>query len=97
MSPNLLSLQPLVLGRHVDGADLRISRSIVASELRMLILDVTEMGLDEDTAEFVIDSARKLISRLDDAVKDREISKVESDLGRLQVVVHQALKRKGEG
>ena len=60
----------------------------------MLIIDVGEMGLDDDTADFITDRASHLISMLDSADEEREVDKVESDLGRLQVVVRQALKRK---
>ena len=74
--------------------ELASSKSRLAAELKMLIIDVGEMGLDEDTADFVTDRASHLISILDSADEERDIDKVESDLGRLQVVVRQALKRK---
>lgn len=59
----------------------------------MLIINVDEMDIDADTAEFVADSARGLAADVEDAVNERELSRIETDLGRLQVVVHQALKR----
>jgi hypothetical protein len=61
----------------------------------MFILDIGEMGLDADTAEFVGDGASKLITELDRVVEDEQLARIESGLGRLQIAVRQALKREG--
>ena len=78
---------------QVLDAGFRGAKSRLAAELSMLIVDVDEMNIDTDTAEFVADSARGLVADVEDAVNERELSRIEADLGRLQVVVHQALKR----
>jgi hypothetical protein len=76
-------------------ADFRGVKSRLAAELRMFIIDVHEMRIDADTADFVTDRAGGLVAKIEDAVNERELNRIESDLGRLQVVVHQALKRNG--
>lgn len=69
----------------------------LGAEIKLLIIDVEEMGLDEDTTEIVVDKARGLISRLDDSVKERELDRIKDELGRLQSVLHQALLRRKKG
>ncbi len=59
----------------------------------MLVLEAKEMGLDEDTLDIVADRANRLLFSLDGAIEERELNRVESDLGRLQIVVRQAAKR----
>jgi hypothetical protein len=76
-------------------ADFRGAKSRLAAELRMFIIDVHDMRIDADTAEFVTDRAGGLVAKIEDVISERELNRIESDLGRLQVVVHQALKRKG--
>ena len=61
----------------------------------MFILEIEEMGLDADTTEFVSEGAARLIAELDRVVEDEQLDKIESGLGRLQIVVRQALKRNG--
>ena len=73
-------------------AGFRGAKSRLAAELRMLIIDVEDMGIDSATAEFVADSARGLVADVEDAVNERELRRIETDLGRLQVVVHQGVK-----
>ncbi|MDA4127657.1 MAG: hypothetical protein OK452_10745 [Thaumarchaeota archaeon] len=63
------------------------------AELKLLIIDVEEMGLDPDTVEIVVDKARGLISKIDDSVTERELDRIKDELGRLQSVLHQALLR----
>ncbi len=81
----------------MGDVDLRGAKSRLAAELKMLIIDVGDMRIDSDTADFVADSAGTLVARVDDAASERDLSRIESDLGRLQAVVHQALKRSGAG
>ena len=76
-------------------ADFKVVKNRLAAEVRMFIIDVGEMRIDADTAEFVADRAGGLATRIEDAVNERELSRIETDLGRLQVVVHHALKRNG--
>jgi hypothetical protein len=66
----------------------------LSAELKLLIIDAGEMGLDEDTEEIVVDKARGLIARIDDSVTERELDRIKDELGRLQSVLHQALLRK---
>ena len=79
----------------MGDAEFRNVKSRLAAEVRLFIIDVGELQIDADTAEFVADRAGGLVTKIEDAVNERELSRVESDLGRLQVVVHQALKRNG--
>ena len=76
-------------------ADFRGVKSRLAAELRMFIIDVHDMKIDADTVDFVTDRAGGLVAKIEDAVNERELNRIESDLGRLQVVIHQALKRHG--
>ncbi len=69
------------------------ARSRISSELKMLVLEAREMGLDEDTLDIVADRANRLLFNLDGATEEKELDRVESDLGRLQIVVRQAAKR----
>ncbi|MDA4126864.1 MAG: hypothetical protein OK452_06655 [Thaumarchaeota archaeon] len=69
----------------------------LSAELKLLIIDAGEMGLDEDTEEIVVDKARGLIARIDDSVTERELDRIKDELGRLQSVLHQALLRKKRG
>jgi hypothetical protein len=69
------------------------TRSRVSAELKMLIIEIAEMGLDQDTAEFVSDRASRLLSDLDFAEEEKQLERVESGLSRLQLVVHQARNR----
>ena len=78
-------------------SEFRAEQSKLGAELKLLIIDVEEMGLDEDTTEIVMDKARGLISKLDDSVNERELNHVKEDLGRLQSVLHQALLRQKKG
>ncbi len=77
----------------MDLPEFRTARGRVAAELRMFKLEIGEMGLDADTAEFLSDRVSNLIAQLDQVERENELNRIESDLGRLQVVVHQALKR----
>ncbi len=98
-SPVNLSLRLFSLpceGLSSRLAELNEGKSRVAAELKLFIIDVSEMGLDEDTTDFITDRATHLISMLDGADKGRELDKIESDLGRLQIVVRQALRRKND-
>lgn len=79
----------------MGDAEFRNVKSRLAAEVRLFIIDVGELQIDADTAEFVADRAGGLVTKIEDAVNERELGRVESDLGRLQVVVHQALKRNG--
>ena len=78
-------------------SEFRAEQSKLGAELKLLIIDVEEMGLDEDTTEIVMDKARGLISKLDDSVNERELNHVKEDLGKLQSVLHQALLRQKKG
>ena len=79
----------------MEESQFNVARSRVLAELKMFILDIGEMGLDADTAEFVSDGASKLIAELDRVVEDEQLARIESGLGRLQIAVRQALKREG--
>ncbi len=59
----------------------------------MLVIEFREMGIDTDTTDFVTDMAQGLIADVEAVADERGLRRVESDLGRLQVVVHQAVKR----
>ena len=78
-------------------SEFKAEQGKLGTELKLLILDVEEMGLDEDTTEIVVDKARGLISRIDDSVNERELGRIRDELGRLQSVLHQALLRKKKG
>ncbi len=78
-------------------AEFAVARSRISSELKMLVVDAREQGLDEDTIEFVADRVTVLLMNLDGVTKEKELDRVETDLGRLQVVVRQALKRRRSG
>ncbi|HEV2138998.1 MAG TPA: hypothetical protein VGR53_09150 [Nitrososphaerales archaeon] len=78
-------------------SEFKAEQSKLSAELKLLIIDVEEMGLDEDTTEIVVDKARGLISRLDDSVNERELNRIKDELGRLQSVLHQALLRQKKG
>ncbi len=78
----------------MEDSDFRASWSRVSAEIKMFIFEISELGLDEDTAEFVRDGASRLIADLDHVVEDKQLNRIESSLGRLQVTVRQALKRK---
>jgi hypothetical protein len=73
--------------------EFKVEQGKLGAELKLLIIDVEEMGLDEDTSEIVVDKARGLLSRIDDSVTERELDRVKEELGRLQSVVHQAMIR----
>ena len=75
----------------MGDAEFRNVKSRLAAEVRLFIIDVGELQIDADTAEFVADRAGGLVTKIEDAVNERELGRVESDLGRLQVVVHKAL------
>ncbi len=70
-----------------------VAKSRISSELKMLVVDAKEMGLDDDTIDFVADRATILLMNLDRVTNEMELDKVESDLSRLQIVVRQAVKR----
>ena len=80
----------------MGDVDFRSAKSRLAAEVRMFIIDIGEMKLDEDTADFLADRAGRLVARIEDAANDRDLNRIESDLGGLQVVVHHALKRNGD-
>lgn len=73
--------------------EFRAEQGKLGAELKLLIIDVEEMGLDPDTTEIVVDKARILISKIDDSVTERELDRIKDQLGRLQSVLHQALLR----
>ncbi len=73
------------------------AKSLLGSELRLFVIEIAENGLDEDTAEYVSDRAKTLISELDAASSEGALGRIESDLGRLQIVVRQGLKRQKKG
>ena len=77
----------------MEESQFNAARSRISAELKMFILDVREMGLDADTAEFVSDGATKLITELDRVVEEEQLARIETGLGRLQLAVRQALKR----
>ena len=79
----------------MGDVDFRTAKSRLAAEVRMFIIDIGDMKLDEDTADFLADRAGMLIARIEDAASDRDLNRIEDDLGGLQVVVHHALKRNG--
>ncbi len=74
-----------------------VARSRISSEIKMLVVEAKELGIDEDTLEFVADRATVLLMNLDGVTREKELDSVESALGRLQVVVRQALKRRKSG
>jgi hypothetical protein len=74
-------------------SEFKAEQGKLSAELKLLIIDVDEMGLDPDTTEMLADTARGLISRLEDSVSERELDRVKEELGRLQSVLHQALLR----
>ncbi len=77
----------------MEDSDFNAARSRVSAEIKMFIFEVGEFGLDEDTAEFVRDGASRLITDLDQVVEDKQLDKIETRLGRLQVTVRQALRK----
>ncbi len=77
----------------MEDSDFRAAQSRVSAEIKMFISEVGELGLDEDTAEFVRDGASRLITDLDHVVEDKQLDRIESSLGRLQVTVRAALRR----
>ena len=79
----------------MEESQFNAARSRISAELKMFILDIGEMGLDADTAEFVSDGAAKLITQLDRVVEEEQLERIETGLGRLQIAVRQALKREG--
>ncbi len=79
--------------RILGISEFKADQSKLSAELKLLIIDVGEMGLDPDTEEIVVDKARGLISRIDDSVSERELDRIKDELGRLQSVLHQALLR----
>jgi hypothetical protein len=85
---------PEHLGMSSDGFN--TTRSRVSAELKMLIINIAEMGLDPDTAEFVSDRAARLISELEYAEEEKKLERIESGLSRLQLVIHQARNRETE-
>jgi hypothetical protein len=78
-------------------SEFKAEQAKLGAELKLLIIDVEEMGLDEGTTEIVADKARGLIWMLDDSVNERELDRIKEDLGRLQSVLHQALLRQKKG
>lgn len=76
--------------------DFRGARSRLASELKIFIFELDQSRVDSDTVDFVKERAEGLIAEVEGAIDERGLSRVETDLGRLQVVVHQALKREGD-
>ncbi len=70
--------------------DFKASRNALIAELRLLIIGVSESGLDEHTADLVIDKATSLMRRADDSVTERELDKLRTPQGRLQDVAHEA-------
>jgi hypothetical protein len=77
----------------VGVTEFKAEQSLLGSELKLLIMDVREMGLDEDTVEIVVDKASLLISRVGESVTEKELDRVKNELGQLQAVVHQAVLR----
>lgn len=78
-------------------SEFKAEQGKLGAEIKLLIIDVSEMGLDEDTTEIVVDKARGLISKIDDSVTERELDRIKDELGRLQSVVHQAIIRQKNG
>jgi hypothetical protein len=74
-------------------SEFKAEQGKLSAELKLIIIDVDEMGLDPDTTEIVVDKARGLLSRIDDSVTERELDRIKEELGRLQSVLHQALLR----
>jgi len=74
-------------------SEFKAEQGKLSAELKLLIMDVGEMGLDPDTEEIVVDKAKGLIERIDDSVTERELDRIKDELGRLQSVVHQAIIR----
>lgn len=75
-------------------SEFKAERGALAAELKLLILDVGEMGLDDDTVEVVVDKANGLLAKVDDSVSEKEMDRIRTDLGRLQIVIHQAVIRR---
>jgi len=69
------------------------ARSRISSELKMLVVEAKSTGLDEDTFDLVADRVTMLQFSLDGATNERELERIESGLGNLQMVVRQALRR----
>lgn len=78
---------------ELGDSEVRAEQGILIAELKFLIIDVEEMGLDESTAEIVIDKARAMLTKLDDSLTGKELDRIRVELGRLQAVVHQAVLR----
>ena len=78
----------------MGASEVRAEQGILSAELKLLIIDVEEMGLDESTAEIVIDKARALLTKLDGSLTEKELDRIRVELGRLQAVVHQAVLRR---
>ena len=76
--------------------EFKASQSTIVAELRLLIIEVAEMDFDEDSKDLVLDRATGLIEKVDDSVSERELDRIRVDLGRLQIVIRQAVKR-GKG
>src|SRR5712692_7425683 len=83
--------------RALGISEFKAEQGKLGAELKLLIIDVEEMGLDEDTTEIVVDKARGLISRIEDSVTERELDRIKDELGRLQSVLHQAILRQKKG
>ena len=75
----------------MSSGEFAARRDRTVAELKLLHLEVGEMGLDEATTDLVLDRANRLISKAKDCASERELDRVNGDLGRLQAVVHEAL------
>ena len=77
--------------------EFKVEQGKLSAELKLMIIDVGEMGLDADTEEIIVDKAGGLIAKIYDSVTERELDRIKDELGRLQSVLHQALLRQKKG
>ena len=63
------------------------------AELQLLVMDVSESGLDGDTVDFLVERADDLMGRVAESLGEEQLDRVRTDLGRVQAVFHQAKRR----
>jgi hypothetical protein len=94
--PNLIAHGRFCIGGRVprvtrfESEEFEAARGRIASELRLLVVEVDSMDLDELTADSVSDRASVLLSRLHEARDEKELERLATEMSRLQVVLHEA-------
>ena len=77
----------------MEPKEFRSSQSALIAELQLLMMDVSESGLDSDTVELLVEKADDLIGLVAESAREEQLDRVRTDLGRVQNVFHQAKKR----